>query len=72
METAIKVRIAGLLVERGVMPPVIMCAGAVAAERSRTLLYEAYREHARRLARAIDQRSDHDATSARQGVTPIA
>jgi uncharacterized phosphosugar-binding protein len=53
---AIKVRTAELLVERGAMPPVITRASAVGAERSRQLFDEAYREHARRLARAIDQR----------------
>ena len=53
---AIKVRTAELLVERGAMPPVMTRASAVGAERSRTLFDEAYREHARRLARAIDQR----------------
>ena len=52
---AIKVRTAELLVERGAMPPVISRASAVGAERSRTLFDEAYREHARRLARAIGQ-----------------
>ena len=52
---AIKVRTAELLVERQAMPPVITRASAVGAERSRTLFDEAYREHARRLARAIDQ-----------------
>jgi uncharacterized phosphosugar-binding protein len=52
---AIKVRTAELLVERGAMPPVITRASAVGAERSRTLFDEAYREHARRLARAIDK-----------------
>ena len=53
---AIKFRTAELLVERGAMPPVITRASVVGAERSRTLFDEAYREHARRLARAIDQR----------------
>ena len=53
---AIKSRTAELLVERGAMPPVISRASAVGAERSRELFDEAYREHARRLARAIDQR----------------
>lgn len=53
---AIKVRTAELLVGRGSMPPVITRASAVGADRSRTLFDEAYREHARRLARAIDQR----------------
>jgi uncharacterized phosphosugar-binding protein len=52
---AIKVRTAELLVELGAMPPVITRASVVGAERSRTLFDEAYREHARRLARAIDQ-----------------
>ena len=52
---SIKVRTAELLVERGAMPPVISRASAVGVERSRTLFDEAYREHARRLARAIDQ-----------------
>jgi uncharacterized phosphosugar-binding protein len=53
---AIKVRTAELLGERGAMPPVITRASVVGAERSRELFEEAYREHARRLARAIDQR----------------
>ncbi len=53
---AIKVRVAELLVERGAMPPVITRASVVGAERSRTLFDQAYREHARRIARAIDQR----------------
>jgi uncharacterized phosphosugar-binding protein len=52
---AIKARTAELLVELGAMPPVITRASAVGAERSRALFDEAYREHARRLARAIDQ-----------------
>jgi len=52
---AIKVRTAELLAERGAMPPVITRASAVGAERSKALFEEAYREHARRLARAIDQ-----------------
>jgi uncharacterized phosphosugar-binding protein len=52
---AIKVRTAELLVELGAMPPVITRASVVGAERSRTLFDEAYREHARRLARAIGQ-----------------
>jgi uncharacterized phosphosugar-binding protein len=52
---AIKVRTAELLVELGAMPPVITRASVVGAERSRALFEEAYREHARRLARAIDQ-----------------
>ena len=51
---AIKVRTAELLVARGAMPPVITRASVVGATRSRALFDEAYREHARRLARAID------------------
>ncbi len=53
---SIKVRVAELLVERGAMPPVITRASVVGAERSRALFDQAYREHARRIARAIDQR----------------
>ena len=52
---AIRVRTAELVVEQGAMPPVITRANAVGAERSRILFDEAYREHARRLARAIGQ-----------------
>jgi uncharacterized phosphosugar-binding protein len=52
---AIKVRTAELLVARGAMPPVLTRASVVGAERSRRLFDEAYRDHARRLARAIDQ-----------------
>jgi hypothetical protein len=44
-------------VERGAMPPVISRASVVGEERSRALFDEAYREHARRIASAIDQRS---------------
>jgi uncharacterized phosphosugar-binding protein len=51
---AIKVRTAELLVARGAMPPVITRASVVGAARSKALFEEAYREHARRLARAID------------------
>jgi uncharacterized phosphosugar-binding protein len=54
---AIKVRVAELLTERGVMPPVITRSSVVGQERSRELFDQAYREHARRIARAIDQRS---------------
>jgi uncharacterized phosphosugar-binding protein len=53
---SLKVRIAELLVERGAMPPVITRSSVVGEERSRTLFDQAYREHARRIARAIDQR----------------
>ena len=51
---AIKVRVAQLLVERGAMPPVLTRASVVGEERSRDLFDQAYREHARRIARAID------------------
>jgi uncharacterized phosphosugar-binding protein len=50
---SIKVRTAELLVGRGWTPPVITQASVVGAERSRELFDEAYREHARRVARAI-------------------
>ncbi len=53
---SLKARIAELLVERGAMPPVIARAPVVGREGSRALFDEAYREHARRLARAIIQR----------------
>ena len=52
---AIKVRTAELLVARGAMPPVITRASVVGATRSKALFEAAYREHARRLARVIDQ-----------------
>jgi uncharacterized phosphosugar-binding protein len=51
----IKVRAAELLVERGAMPPVITRAAVVGERRSRELFDQAYREHARRIARAIGQ-----------------
>jgi uncharacterized phosphosugar-binding protein len=50
---SIKVRTAQLLVERGAMPSVITRASVVGADRSRALFDDAYREHARRIARAI-------------------
>jgi uncharacterized phosphosugar-binding protein len=50
---SIKVRTAQLLVERGAMPAVITRASVVGADRSRELFDDAYREHARRIARAI-------------------
>jgi uncharacterized phosphosugar-binding protein len=50
---SIKVRTAKLLVERGAMPPVITRASVVGTDRSRELFEHAYREHARRIARAI-------------------
>jgi uncharacterized phosphosugar-binding protein len=53
---SIKVRTAELLTEQGVMPPVLTRNSVVGMERSQVLFDEAYREHARRLARAIGQR----------------
>jgi uncharacterized phosphosugar-binding protein len=50
---ALKVRIAQLLVERGLIPAVITRASVVGEERSRALFESAYREHARRVSRAI-------------------
>jgi uncharacterized phosphosugar-binding protein len=50
---SIKVRTAQLLVERGAMPSVITRGSVVGADRSRELFDDAYREHARRIARAI-------------------
>ncbi|HET7028340.1 MAG TPA: sugar isomerase domain-containing protein [Candidatus Limnocylindrales bacterium] len=50
---ALKVRVAELLAHRGALPPVITRASVVGADRSRDLFDEAYREHARRIARAI-------------------
>jgi uncharacterized phosphosugar-binding protein len=55
---SIKVRTAELLVERGAMPPVITRASVVGADRSRQLFDDAYREHARRIARAISGGDD--------------
>jgi uncharacterized phosphosugar-binding protein len=52
---SLKVRIAELLVDRGAMPPVITRASVVGPERSQALFDGAYREHARRVARAIEQ-----------------
>lgn len=53
---SIKVRTAQLLTEQGAMPPVLTRSSVVGAERSKALFDEAYREHARRLARVIGQR----------------
>ncbi|HEX7473868.1 MAG TPA: SIS domain-containing protein [Candidatus Limnocylindrales bacterium] len=53
---SIKVRTAELLTEQGVMPPVLTRSSVVGSERSRVLFDQAYREHARRLARAIGPR----------------
>jgi uncharacterized phosphosugar-binding protein len=52
---ATRVQTAGLLVERGALLPVVTRTGAVGAGRSGIMFEEAYREHARHLARAIDQ-----------------
>ncbi len=52
---AIKVRVAELLVAGGHMPPVLTRASVVGEQRSRELFDEAYKEHARRIARAIGQ-----------------
>ena len=50
---SIKVRTAQLLVERGAMPPVLTRASVVGAERSQATFDDAYREHARRIARVL-------------------
>jgi uncharacterized phosphosugar-binding protein len=55
---SIKVRTAQLLGERGRMPPVITRASVVGAERSRALFDDAYREHARRIARVLVREPD--------------
>jgi uncharacterized phosphosugar-binding protein len=62
---SLKVRIAQLLLERGVTPPVITRASVVGAERSRALFDSAYREHARRVARTIVRESDDEPVSTR-------
>jgi len=49
----IKVQTAQLLVERGVMPPVITASAVAGPERSAALFDAAYREHARRAAYAL-------------------
>jgi len=69
---SIKVRTAQLLTERGLMPPVITRASVVGADRSRDLFDAAYREHSRRLARAIDRGSGRGKADTRQEVTPTA
>jgi uncharacterized phosphosugar-binding protein len=51
----IKVRTAQLLMERDALPPVLTRASVVGAERSRNLFDDAYREHARRIARVISR-----------------
>lgn len=67
---SIKVRTAELLVERGAMPPVISRSTAVGADRSRRLFEAAYREHARRLARAIDTSGAADRASTARRTEP--
>ncbi len=57
---SLKVRIAQLLMERGITPPVITRASVVGAERSRALFEGAYREHARRVARALVREPDDE------------
>jgi uncharacterized phosphosugar-binding protein len=57
---SLKVRIAQLLMEKGVTPPVITRASVVGAERSRALFDSAYREHARRVARTIVREPDDE------------
>jgi uncharacterized phosphosugar-binding protein len=57
---SLKVRIAQLLVEKGVTPPVITRASVVGAERSRALFESAYREHARRVAGTIVREPDDE------------
>ena len=49
----IKVQTAALLLERGALPPVLTSSAIVGEERSRELFEAAYREHARRMARAL-------------------
>jgi uncharacterized phosphosugar-binding protein len=65
----IKVRTAQLLAERGAMPPAITRASVVGAERSRELFDEAYREHARRIARAIILDEEDGRSSLREEVS---
>jgi uncharacterized phosphosugar-binding protein len=60
---SLKVRIAQLLMEQGVTPPVITRASVVGAERSRALFESAYREHARRVARTIVREPDDESPS---------
>jgi uncharacterized phosphosugar-binding protein len=62
---SLKVRIAQLLTEQGMRPPVITRASVVGAERSRALFESAYREHARRVARTIVREPDDEPGPAR-------
>jgi uncharacterized phosphosugar-binding protein len=57
----VKVRVAELLSQQGITLPVISRACAVGGERSRALFERAYREHARRIARAIDLGANDEA-----------
>jgi uncharacterized phosphosugar-binding protein len=63
---SIKVRVAELLSERQAMPPVITRASVVGAERSRDLFDAAYREHARRIARAVGGAGDGNGRQAQE------
>ena len=67
---ALKVRVAELLVQRGAMPPVISRAAIAGVERSRDLFDAAYREHARRVARALVGRPETSAESAHADAGP--
>jgi uncharacterized phosphosugar-binding protein len=49
----IKVQTAALLLDRDALPPVLTSANVVGPERSAALFESAYREHARRAARAL-------------------
>ena len=60
---SLKVRIAQLLTEQGMKPPVITRASVVGAERSRALFESAYREHARRVARTLVREPDDEPRS---------
>jgi uncharacterized phosphosugar-binding protein len=55
---AIKVRTAELLLEQDRLPPVITSATVVGPIRSQELFEQAYREHARRAARALRTREE--------------
>jgi uncharacterized phosphosugar-binding protein len=49
----IKVQTAGLLAERGALPPVISSGAVVGVERARQLFEAAYQDHGRRLGRLL-------------------
>ncbi len=65
----IKVRTGQLLAERAALPPIITRASVVGAERSLELFDDAYREHARRIARAIVRDNDEVTAIPREEVT---